>query len=422
MELKRVVVTGLGAITPLGNDVATTWEAAKAGKSGAAPITHFDASLFKTQFACEVKNFNASELIPDRRKLRQLDLYAQYALVAARQAVEDSGLEQTEGINRNRIGVIVAAGIGGLHTFEEEAGYYALNQDKGPKYNPFFIPKIIADIASGHISMEYGYHGPNYGVVSACASSNNAIIDAFNYIRLGKADAFVTGGAEAAIFPAGVGGFNSMHALSTRNDSPETASRPFSKSRDGFVMGEGSAVLVLEELEHAKARGAKIYAEVVGGGMSADAYHLTATHPDGLGAKLSMKMALDDAGMKPEDIDYINVHGTSTPVGDVSEVKAIVELFGDAAYKLNISSTKSMTGHLLGATGALEALFSIKAVEEDIVPPTINHEEGDEDENIDYNLNFTFNKAQKRTVRAALSNAFGFGGHNATVIVKKYEE
>jgi len=422
MELKRVVVTGLGAITPLGNDVPSTWEAALAGKSGAGPITHFDASLFKTKFACEVKNFNAAEYITDRRKLRQLDLYAQYALVAARQAVEDSGLEESEEINRNRIGVIVAAGIGGLHTFEEEAGYYALNQEKGPKYNPFFIPKMIADIASGHISMEYGYHGPNYGVVSACASSNNAIIDAFNYIRLGKADAFVTGGAEAAIFPAGVGGFNSMHALSTRNDSPETASRPFSKSRDGFVMGEGSAVLVLEELEHAKARGAKIYAEVVGGGMSADAYHLTATHPDGLGAKLSMQMALDDAGMKPEDIDYINVHGTSTPVGDVSEVKAIVELFGDAAYKLNISSTKSMTGHLLGATGALEAMFSIKAVQEDIVPPTINHEEGDDDENIDYTLNFTFNKAQKRTVRAALSNAFGFGGHNATVIVKKYEE
>lgn len=422
MELKRVVVTGLGAITPLGNDVASTWEAAKTGKSGAGPITHFDASQFKTQFACEVKNFNAADYITDRRKLRQLDLYAQYALVAAREAVADSGLEETEGIDRNRIGVIVAAGIGGLHTFEEEAGYYALNKEKGPKYNPFFIPKMIADIASGHISMEYGYHGPNYGVVSACASSNNAIIDAFNYIRLGKADAFVTGGAEAAIYPAGVGGFNSMHALSTRNDSPETASRPFSKSRDGFVMGEGSAVLVLEELEHAKARGAKIYAEVVGGGMSADAYHLTATHPDGLGAKLSMKMALDDAGMKPEDIDYINVHGTSTPVGDVSEVKAIVELFGDAAYKLNISSTKSMTGHLLGATGAMEAVFSVKAVQEDIVPPTINHEEGDEDENIDYNLNFTFNKAQKRTVRAALSNAFGFGGHNATVIVKKYEE
>ncbi len=421
MELKRVVVTGLGAITPLGNDVATTWEAAKAGKSGAGPITHFDASLFKTQFACEVKGFNAAEHI-DRKKLRTLDLYAQYALVAARQAVEDSGLENTEGIDRDRIGVIVAAGIGGLHTFEEEAGYYAINKENGPKYNPFFIPKMIADIASGHISMEYGYHGPNYGVVSACASSNNAIIDAFNYIRLGKADAFITGGAEAAIYPAGVGGFNSMHALSTRNDSPETASRPFSASRDGFVMGEGSAILILEELEHAKARGAKIYAEVVGGGMSADAYHLTATHPDGLGAKLAMKAALDDAGMKPEDIDYINVHGTSTPVGDVSEIKAITELFGDAAYKLNISSTKSMTGHLLGATGALEAMFSIKAVEEDIVPPTINHEEDDCDENIDYSLNFTFNKAQKRTVRAALSNAFGFGGHNATVIVKKYED
>lgn len=422
MELKRVVVTGLGAITPIGNDVESTWSAAVEGKSGAAPITHFDASLFKTKFACEVKNFNVAEHIPDRKKVRTLDLYAQYALVAAKEAVEDSGINAAEGVDRNRVGVIVAAGIGGLHTFEEEAGYYALNKENGPKYNPFFIPKMIADIASGHISMEYGFHGPNYGVVSACASSNNAIIDAFNYIRLGKADAFVTGGAEAAIFPAGVGGFNSMHALSTRNDDPEHASRPFSKSRDGFVMGEGSAVLVLEELEHAKARGAKIYAEVVGGGMSADAYHLTATHPDGLGAKLSMQMALDDAGMKPEDIDYINVHGTSTPVGDVSEVKAIVELFGDSAYKLNISSTKSMTGHLLGATGALEALFSIKAVENDIVPPTINHEEGDEDENIDYNLNFTFNKAQKRTVRAALSNAFGFGGHNATVIVKKYEE
>ncbi len=422
MELKRVVVTGLGAITPLGNDVASTWEAALAGKSGAAPITHFDASLFKTQFACEVKNFNVAEYIPDRKKVRTLDLYAQYALAAAKEAVADSGLEQTEGLDKNRVGVIVAAGIGGLHTFEEEAGYYALNKENGPKYNPFFIPKMIADIASGHISMEYGYHGPNYGVVSACASSNNAIIDAFNYIRLGKADVFVTGGAEAAVFPAGVGGFNSMHALSTRNDSPETASRPFSKSRDGFVIGEGSAILILEELEHAKARGAKIYAEVVGGGMSADAYHITATHPEGLGAKLSMQMALDDAGMKPEDIDYINVHGTSTPVGDVSEVKAIVELFGEAAYKLNISSTKSMTGHLLGATGALEAMFSIKAVENDVVPPTINHEEGDEDEEIDYSLNFTFNKAQHRPVRAALSNAFGFGGHNASVIVKKYEE
>ncbi len=421
MELKRVVITGLGAVTPLGNDVASTWEAAINGESGAAPITHFDASKFKTQFACEVKNFNADEHF-DRRKVRQLDLYAQYALVAARQAVADSGID-AEGadINKNRVGVIVAAGIGGLHTFEEEAGYYAKNEDKGPKYNPFFIPKMIADIASGHISMEYGYHGPNYGVVSACASSNNAIIDAFNLIRLGKADAIITGGAEAAIYPAGVGGFNSMHALSTRNDSPKTASRPFSKSRDGFVMGEGSVVLVLEELEHALARGAKIYAEVAGGGMSADAHHLTATHPEGLGAILSMRNALEDANMKPEDIDYINVHGTSTPVGDISEVKAIVEVFGDSAHKLNISSTKSMTGHLLGATGALEAMFSVKAVQEDIVPPTINHEEGDEDEEIDYSLNFTFNRAQKREVRAALSNAFGFGGHNATVIVKKFQ-
>ena len=422
MELKRVVVTGLGAITPIGNDVETTWLNAVAGKSGAAPITHFDASKFKTQFACEVKGYNASEHF-DRKKLRQLDLYAQFGIVAARQAVADSGLEEAPNLDRNRVGVIVAAGIGGLHTFEEEAGYYAVNgAEQGPKYNPFFIPKMIADIASGHISMEYNFHGPNFGVVSACASSNNAIIDAFNLIRLGKADAIVTGGAEAAIYPAGVGGFNSMHALSTRNDSPETASRPFSKSRDGFVMGEGSVVLILEELEHAKARGAKIYAEVAGGGMSADAYHLTATHPDGLGAKLAMSNALEDAGMTPADIDYINVHGTSTPVGDISEVKAIVELFGDNAHKLNISSTKSMTGHLLGATGALEAMFSVLACKNDIVPPTITHEEGDEDENIDYTLNFTFNKAENRPVRAALSNSFGFGGHNATVIVKKYEE
>lgn len=421
MELKRVVVTGLGAITPIGNDVETTWLNAVAGKSGAAPITHFDASQFKTQFACEVKDFNPNDHF-DRKKLRQLDLYAQYAIVAARQAVEDAGLESEGAVNKDRVGVIVAAGIGGLHTFEEEAGYYALNEANGPKYNPFFIPKMIADIASGHISMEYGYHGPNYGVVSACASSNNAIIDAFNLIRLGKADVFVTGGAEAAIYPAGVGGFNSMHALSTRNDDPEHASRPFSASRDGFVMGEGSVVLILEELEHAKARGAKIYAEVAGGGMSADAYHLTATHPEGLGAILSMRNALEDAGMKPEDIDYINVHGTSTPVGDVSEVKAIVDVFGESAHKLNISSTKSMTGHLLGATGALEAIFSVKAVEEDIVPPTINHDPEDVDENIDYSLNFTFDKAQKRTVRAALSNSFGFGGHNATVIVKKFEK
>ncbi len=421
MELKRVVVTGLGALSPLGNDVATTWNNAKNGKSGAGPITHFDASKFKTQFACEVKDFDPNQHF-DRKKQRQLDLYAQYAIVAARQAVEDAGLEAEGAVDKNRVGVIVAAGIGGLHTFEEEAGYFALHgEEMGPKYNPFFIPKMIADIASGHISMEYGYHGPNFGTVSACASSNNAIIDAFNLIRLGKADAIVTGGAEAAIFPAGVGGFNSMHALSTRNDSPETASRPFSKSRDGFVMGEGAAVLVLEELEHALARGAKIYAEVAGGGLSADAYHLTATHPEGLGAILAMTNALEDAEMKPEDIDYINVHGTSTPVGDISEVKAIVEVFGEHAYKLNISSTKSMTGHLLGATGALEAMFSVKAIQEDIIPPTINHDPEDLDENIDYNLNFTFDRAQNRPVRAALSNSFGFGGHNATVIFKKYE-
>ena len=410
----------MGTINPLGNDVASTWEAAKNGVSGAGPITHFDASKFKTQFACEVKGYNPAEQF-DRRQMRQMDLYTMYAMTAANEAIADAGLEN-EGVDRNRVGVIFAAGIGGLHTFEEEAGYYAVHgEEQGPKYNPFFIPKMIADIASGHISMEYGFHGPNYGVVSACASSNNAIIDAFNLIRLGKADAIVTGGAEAAIYPAGVGGFNSMHALSTRNDSPETASRPFSKSRDGFVMGEGSAVLVLEELEHALARGAKIYAEVAGGGMSADAYHLTATHPEGLGAKLAMQNALDDANLKPEDIDYINVHGTSTPVGDVSEIKAITELFGEHAHKLNISSTKSMTGHLLGATGALEAMFSTLAVKDDIVPPTINHAEGDEDEEIDYSLNFTFNKAQKRTVNVALSNAFGFGGHNATVIVKKYK-
>ena len=421
MELKRVVVTGLGAITPLGNDVESTWTAAVEGKSGAAPITHFDASKFKTQFACEVKDFNAADHF-DRKKVRQLDLYAQYALVAARQAVADATLTD-ENIDKNRVGVIVAAGIGGLHTCEEEAGYFALHgEEMGPKYNPFFIPKMIADIASGHISMEYGFHGPNYGTVSACASSNNAIIDAFNLIRLGKADAIITGGAEAAIFPAGVGGFNSMHALSTRNDDPKGASRPFSASRDGFVMGEGSAVLVLEELEHAKARGAKIYAEVVGGGMSADAHHLTATHPEGLGAMLSMRNALEDAGMKPEDIDYINAHGTSTPVGDVSEIKAICGVFGDSVKDLNISSTKSMTGHLLGATGALEAIFSIKACQDDIIPPTINHAADDVDPAIPAELNLTFNQAQKRPVRAALSNVFGFGGHNATIIVKKYEE
>lgn len=420
MDLKRVVVTGLGAITPLGNDVATTWANAIEGVSGAGPITHFDASLFKTQFACEVKNFNAAEHF-DRKEVRKYDLYAQYALVAARQAVADSGID-AEGVNHDRVGVIFAAGIGGLHTFEEEAGYYAMHKEQGPKYNPFFIPKMIADIAAGHISMQYGFRGPNFGTVSACASSTNALIDAFNYIRLGMAEAIVTGGAEAAIYPAGVGGFNSMHALSTRNEEPATASRPFSGSRDGFIMGEGSACLIFEEYEHAKARGAKIYAEVVGGGMSADAYHITATHPEGLGAKLVMSNALKDAGMKPSEIDYINAHGTSTPVGDLSEVKAIKEVWGDDAYKLNISSTKSMTGHLLGATGALEAMFCVKSVQEDIVPPTINHSEDDLDPEIDYKLNFTFNKAQKRTVNAALSNTFGFGGHNASIIVKKFTE
>ena len=421
MELKRVVITGLGAITPLGNDVATTWTNALKGVSGAGPITHFDASLFKTQFACEVKGYNSADYF-DRKELRKYDLYAQYGVVAAKEAIKDSGLEEYAGLDRDNVGVIIAAGIGGLHTFEEEAGYYAMHQDQGPKYNPFFIPKMISDIAAGHLSMIYGYRGPNYATVSACASSTNALIDAFNYIRLGKAVAIVTGGAEAAIYPAGVGGFNSMHALSTRNDDPQHASRPFSGSRDGFVIGEGSACLVFEELEHALARGAHIYAEVAGGGMSADAYHLTASHPEGLGAKLVMQRTLEDAGMKPEDLDYINVHGTSTPVGDLSEVKAIKEVFGEHAYKLNISSTKSMTGHLLGAAGALEALFCVKAVTDDIIPPTINHVEGDNDPEIDYNLNFTFGEAQKRTVNAALSNTFGFGGHNASVIVKKFNK
>lgn len=422
MELKRVVVTGMGALTPLGNNVEETWKNAVEGKSGAGPITHFDASLFKTQFACEVKNFDPAQHF-DRKKVRQLDLYAMYALVAADEAVKDAGLlNEDKPVNKDRIGVIFAAGIGGLHTFEEEAGYYAVNEDKGPKYNPFFIPKMIADIAAGHISMEYGFHGPNFATVSACASSNNSMIDAFNYIRLGMADAIVTGGAEAAIFPAGVGGFNSMKALSTKNDEPEKASRPFSGSRDGFVMGEGAAALVLEELEHAKARGAKIYAEVVGGGMSADAYHITATHPEGLGAKLVMENALKDAGIAPEEVDYINMHGTSTPVGDISEAKAIKQVFGDHAYKMNLSSTKSMTGHLLGAAGALEAIMSVKAITDGIIPPTINHEEGDNDPEVDYNLNFTFNKAQHRDVNVVLSNTFGFGGHNAAVIFKKYAE
>ena len=420
MELKRVVVTGLGALTPVGNTMPETWENIKKGVSGAGPITHFDASKFKATFACEVKNFNATEFI-DRKEARKMDLYEQYALVAAMEAIKDCGWD-LEKVDKNRIGVILGVGIGGIHTFEEEVSNYAKNgAAMGPKYNPFFIPKMIADIAAGQISIQYGFHGPNYTTTSACASSTNALADAFNLIRLGKADAIVTGGSEAAIWPAGVGGFTAMHALSTRNDDPEHASRPFSASRDGFVMGEGAGVLILEELEHAKARGAKIYCEVAGVGMSADAHHITASHPEGLGANLVMSNALEDAGMKPEDIDYINVHGTSTPVGDISEVKAITKLFGEHAYKLNISSTKSMTGHLLGAAGAVEALICCLAVQNDIVPPTINHEEGDNDENIDYNLNFTFNKAQQRTVRAALSNTFGFGGHNACCILKKYE-
>lgn len=418
MELKRVVVTGLGALTPVGNTVPETWENIKNGVSGAGPITHFDASKFKTQFACEVKNFKATDFI-DRKEARKMDLYEQYALVASMEAIKDCGWD-LETVNKNRIGVILGVGIGGIHTFEEEAGYYAKNAENGPKFNPFFIPKMIADIASGQISIQYGFHGPNYTTTSACASSTNAIADAFNLIRLGKADAIVTGGAEAAIWPCGVGGFNAMHALSTRNDDPTRASRPFSASRDGFIMGEGAGILILEELEHAKARGAKIYCEVAGVGMSADAHHITASHPEGLGANLVMTSALEDAGMKPEDIDYINVHGTSTPVGDISEVKAITQLFGEHAYKLNISSTKSMTGHLLGAAGGVEALICCLAVQNDIVPPTINHADDDLDENIDYNLNFTFNKAQERPIRAALSNTFGFGGHNACCILKKY--
>ena len=420
MELKRVVVTGLGAVTPLGNTPEETWENMVKGVSGAAPITLFDATNFKTQFACEVKNWNPNEWI-DRKDARKMDRYAQLAMASAVQGVKDSGLDLDK-VDKNRVGVIYGVGIGGIKTFEEEASYYALNKEKGPRFSPFFIPKMIADIAAGQISIHFGFHGPNFTTTSACASSTNALADAFNLLRLGKADVIVAGGAEAAICECGVGGFNAMKALSTRNDDPTHASRPFSASRDGFVMGEGAGCLILEELEHAKARGARIYAEMVGEGESADAYHLTASHPEGLGAKLVMEAALADAQLQPEDIDYINVHGTSTHVGDISEAKAIKELFGEHAYKLNISSTKSMTGHLLGAAGAVEALACVKAVSEDIVPPTINHDEEDKDPEIDYALNYTFNQAQKRTVRAALSNTFGFGGHNACVIFKKYAE
>lgn len=421
MELKRVVVTGLGALTPLGHNVAQTWEQIKKGASGAAPIQKFDTSAFKTHFACEVKDFNAADFI-DKKEVRKMDLYEQYALVAAMEAVKDSGMD-LETIDKTRVGVVLGVGIGGIKTFEDEVTNYArTKEERGPRFSPFFIPKMIADIASGRISIQYGFHGPNYTTTSACASATNAIADAFNLIRLGKANVIVTGGAEAAITEAGLGGFNAMHALSTRNDEPQAASRPFSKSRDGFVMGEGAGILILEELEHAKARGAKIYCEIAGTGMSADAHHLTASHPEGLGARLVMERALEDAGLQPEDIDYINVHGTSTPVGDVSECKAIQQVFGEHAYKLNISSTKSMTGHLLGAAGAVEAIFSVLAVQNNIVPPTINHTEGDEDENIDYKMNFTFNKAQERPIRAALSNTFGFGGHNACCVVKKYQD
>lgn len=417
MELKRVVITGLGAISPLGKTAPETWEALKAGKSGAAPITLFDASKHKTHFACEVKDFNVNDYI-DRKEARKLDRYAQFAMIAADECLVDSKLD-LDVVDKTKVGVIIASGIGGLTTFEQEVRDY--NPESGPRFNPFFIPKMISDIAAGHVSMKYGFHGPNYSTASACASSTNALIDACHLIRLGKAKVIVAGGAEASICAAGIGGFNVMNALSTRNDEPERASRPFSASRDGFVMGEGGVCMVIEELEHALERGAHIYAELVGTGLSADAYHLTATHPEGLGAKLVMSNALEDAGLKPEEVDYINVHGTSTPVGDISETKAIKDVFGEHAYKLNISSTKSMTGHLLGAAGAIEAMIAIKSVEEDIVPPTINHADDDCDPEIDYKLNFTFNQAQKRTVDVALSNTFGFGGHNASVIFKKYK-
>ena len=419
MELKRVVVTGLGAVTPVGNTPEETWNNMVNGVSGAAPLTLFDASKFKTQFACEVKNINFNDYI-DRKEARKMDRYTQLALVSAIQAVKDSGVD-LETLDKTNVGVVFGVGIGGIKTFEDEVKYYGVHEADGPKFNPFFIPKMISDIAAGQISILFGFNGPNYATTSACASSSNALADAFNLIRLGKANMVVSGGAEAALCACGVGGFNAMKALSPRNDSPETASRPFSASRDGFIMGEGAGVLILEELEHAQARGAKIYCELAGVGMSADAHHITASHPEGLGATLVMQNALEDAGMKPEDIDYINVHGTSTPVGDISEAKAIATVFGQHAYELNISSTKSMTGHLLGAAGAVEAIACCLSVKNDIVPPTINHDDEDRDERIDYNMNFTFNKAQQRTVRAALSNTFGFGGHNACCIVKKYE-
>ena len=416
MTKKRLVLTGLAAVSPLALNDDETRNSLINGVSGAGPITLFDASKFKTQFACEVKGFDVNKYL-DRKEARKFDRYAQLAIASAAEAIEDSALSlETE--DMDRIGVIFSAGIGGIKTFEEEVMAY--NPEVGPRFNPFFIPKMISDIAAGQISIKYGFRGPNFGTTSACASSTHGAGVAFDMIRLGKAEVMITGGSEASITASGMGGFNAMHAISTRNDDPAGASRPFSKSRDGFVMSEGSACLVFEELEHALARGAKIYAEVVGAGASADAYHLTASHPEGLGAKLVMLNVLKDAGMKPEEIDYINVHGTSTPVGDISESAAVKEVFGDHAYQLNISSTKSMSGHMLGAAGAFETMVCVLAVLNDIVPPTINHQEDDQDPDIDYKLNFTFNKAQKRVVNAALSNTFGFGGHNGSIIVKKY--
>ncbi|MFN3405721.1 MAG: beta-ketoacyl-ACP synthase II [Cytophagaceae bacterium] len=417
MNLKRVVVTGLGALTPIGNNVKDYWHSLSNGVSGAAPITRYNAEKSKTKFACEVKNFNIEDFL-ERKEARKMDPFSQYAWVAATEAVEDAKIHTDNSINRDRVGVIWGSGIGGLRTFQDEVSAFALG-DGTPRFNPFFIPKMIADISAGHISMKYGFRGPNFVTVSACASSTNAIVDAFNYIRLNKADIIVTGGSEAAVTESGIGGFNALKALSERNDSPATASRPFDKDRDGFVLGEGAGALILEEYEHAKRRGAHIYAEMIGGGLSADAYHLTAPHPEGLGARNVMINALDDAGIKPEDVDYINVHGTSTPLGDISEVMAIQSVFGEHAFKLNISSTKSMTGHLLGAAGAIESIASVLSITNQLVPPTINH--FTDDERFDKRLNLTFNKAQNREVKVALSNTFGFGGHNCSVIFRKYQ-
>lgn len=419
MKKRRVVVTGLGTVSPIGNDVPTMWENAINGVSGAGPITHFDTYLFKTTFACEVKNFDPTASM-DRREVRKLDVDTHYGFASAVEAINDSGLD-FEKVDTRRVGVIYGEGIGGLSALEDELRAYALNQENGPRFSPFLLTKMISDMTAGVISIRYGLKGPNYVTTSACASSTNAIIDAYDQIRLGRADVIIAGGAEAAICNTGVGAFNAMHALSVRNDDPKGASRPFSKSRDGFVMAEGAATLILEEYEHAVARGAKIYAEIAGAGLTADAYHITAPHPEGEGACRVMELALAEAGLTPEDVDYINVHGTSTYAGDIAEAKAIRNLFGEHAYKLNISSTKSMTGHLLGAAGAIEAVMTVMAIKDGIIPPTINHAEGDEDPEIDYRMNFTFNKAQKRDVKVALSNTFGFGGHNASIAFRKIE-